>query len=195
MRRRPYYQPTPTGKEMGWISPLSSCRTVHELQQELDELDLKADIEWAKYIHTKDEDCWNEVLALESEREMMGLVAYIPKAGEGKISKIRGLWPRSRARTARGSASTKRGSASLDSVNAWRADYDLPALERLPQGVPGDPHECTLAVAFRMSMEQFGVTVHDIQVSGAGEIELSGEGKDGEMWTAAPEASAVTPTR
>ena len=169
-------------------------QTVHELQQELDTLDLKADIEWAKYIHTKDEDCFNEVLALESEREMMGLVAYIPKAGEGKISKIRGLVAKIKGEVGPRLGIHEARLGALESVNAWRADYELPALERLPQGVPGDPHECTLAVAFRMSMEQLGVQVQDIQVSGAGEIELVGEGEDGEGGTPRP-SSAVMPTR
>ena len=164
-------------------------QTVHELQQELDELDLKADIEWAKYIHTKDEDCFNEVIALESEREMMGLVAYIPKAGEGKISKIRGLLAKIKGEDGPRLGIHEARIASLDSVNAWRADYLLPPLERLPRGVPGDPQQCTLAVAFRMSMEELGVQVQDIQVSGSADIELTGEGEDGEVWAASPELS------
>jgi hypothetical protein len=156
--------------------------TVHELQRELDAIDLKADIEWAKYIHTKDEDCFTEVLALESEREMMGLVAYIPKAGERRIGKIRALVGKLKDRTTAPRLGINEVRLStLDSVNEWRASYKLPPLERLPQGIPGDSHECTLARAFRTSLIEMGVTEASVTVNGSADIGVSGY-LNGETW-------------
>ena len=136
-------------------------QTVRELQEELKVLDLKADIEWAKYVHTKDEDCFNEVLALESEREMKGLIAYIPKAGERRISKIRNLVAKIKGDEGKECDGCDLGLTefrlgALDSVNEWRENYQLPPLDRLPQGIPGDSSECTLARAFQVSLTELG---------------------------------------
>ncbi len=166
-------------------------KVVHELQAELRVLDLQADIEWAKYLHTRDEACFNEVLALESERELKGLIAYIPKAGERRISKIRNLVAQIKGQTEEVCDGCDLGVdevrlTSLAAVNEWRDTYSLPPLDRLPQGVPGEASECTLAVAFRLSMEELGLEVVNVNVEDASTIELEGLYLDGRTWEDEP---------
>lgn len=153
--------------------------TIKELQQEIAGLELEADEQWAKFLKTRDEDCWDQVLAIESEIEMKGMIAYLPKAGERKMSKIQGLVQKIKHTNIPIGVYEARLRA-LDSINAWREDYKLPPLDRLPQGIPGDSHECTLARAFRMSLKDMGLTEVNAQVSNGCEIGLTGMNAGGE---------------
>jgi hypothetical protein len=167
-------------------------QTIAELQEEIRILDLKADIEWAKYIHTKDEDCWDEVRALESEAEFKGTIAYIPKAGELKVSKIRNLISRVKGRTHGPNIGTWQARLdTLEGINEWRETYGLPALERLPRGVPGDQHECTIAKALRMSMDELKAQEVSVSVAGGGEISVSGVLSDGKVIDDRPNLGAA----
>lgn len=153
--------------------------TIHELQAELADLDLKRDIEWAKYVHTKDEDCWTEVLALESEREMLGLIAYVPKAGEAKVGKVRKLIEKVQGKDGPLLGSWESRLKGLDAINAWRAEYELPPLVRLPKGIPGNSEECVFAKAFITSIKEMGGENIDVRVQSGDDIGLNWMAADG----------------
>jgi hypothetical protein len=151
--------------------------TIAELQAELDALNLKADDYWSKYVRTGDLDCFNEVVALEGMIEMKGLIAYMPKAGESKIGRIRALVNRVRASAGEpelpamideAMAAYDRRVATLDAVNAFRADLGLPMLDRLPRGVVGDAAECTIARAIALGFEKNtkGLRLVGVSISG-----------------------------
>lgn len=160
--------------------------TIAELQTELADLNLEADEKWAKYLKTKDVDCFNEVVALESEIEMKALIAHVPKAGEGKVSKVRGLIARIKGQAdedcpdctlPRELESRLR---TLEAVNMFRVEIGLPPLGRLPRGVVGDSHECTIAKAFQIGWEGTGMEFGQVSISGGGGNSLHWKDATGE---------------
>lgn len=153
--------------------------TLKELRGEIRDLKLEADEKWARYLKDNDEDCFDEVRALDGEVEMLGLIAHIPTVGERKVGKVRKLLARVQGKGDAMFDGCNLGTSearikSLESINAWRDSYGLPPLDRLPRGVPGDTQQCTLARAFHSSMMEMGLDEHTIHwsVGGGGSVEL-----------------------
>src|SRR6185437_12333425 len=168
--------------------------TIRELRREIKDLGLQADEQWAKYIQTKDEDCYQAVLALDGEAAMLSAVAYVPKKGERKIGRVRDLVAKVKGANRDSNWTDSNGMyhspfqapegteariRSLESVNAWREHYNLPPLERLPRGIPGDSHECVLARAFKLSLAEMGHGDSNVGVGGSADVELRVMGESG----------------
>lgn len=145
---------------------------VADLQAEITGLQLQADERFAQYIKTGKRECYDEVLALDSEVEMKGLIAYMPKVGEGKVSRVRGLIQS--IKQAAGVPCPEcelphEKEARLDAlrtVNMWRESIGLPLLDRLPRGIMGDSTECTLARAISTGWEGTGLSLSDVKING-----------------------------
>jgi len=160
--------------------------TLRELRKEIKALDLQADEQWAKYIQTGDEECYEQVLALDSEAAMMSAVAYVPKKGEHHVGRMRNLIGKLKGHTLVAREETEARLQALESINAWRDSYGLTPLERLPMGIPGDSSRCTLAMAFRMSVKELGATDQGISVTGSDSITVSWQNADGTWETVHP---------
>ena len=148
--------------------------TIHELQRELDGLDAARRSQWKKWVKTGDLDCFNEVVALDGEIALKELVAHVPTAGEKKVGRVRDLVNRARTLASESAIATRLRHhgiedesrlAALDVVNGWRESVSLPPLDRLPKGVVGDSHDCTLARAFAYGIPED--RFHSIEVSGS----------------------------
>lgn len=155
--------------------------SIRQLREEIESLELQQDVEWAKYIKTGDVECYNTVRALESEAEMKGLIAYLPKAGEGKTKRIRDLIGKIKEQDDDVEACegcdelpsfAERRIKTLESINAWREEYGIPLLDRLPRGSLGNSEECVIANAFN-SIHTLTVGDHEWDVYG---VSISGNG-------------------
>ena len=158
---------------------------VTQLRKEIKDLNLQSDEMWASYVKTGDQECFEAVRAIDSEVEMKGLIAYLPKAGEGKIAKIRKLVNKVKAMT--DESETCEGCEELPrvyetrldtlaSINAWREEYGIPLLDRLPKGIMGDPHDCVIARAFHideMTIDDEVWQFYEVNISGESGNKLS----------------------
>lgn len=144
--------------------------TIRELQTELKALDLEADEQWKQWIETGDVDCFNRVQGLDSEIEMKGMIAYIPKGGEVKISKIKKLVNKVRESAGEqklGRIGIEEGRLrTMETINMFREDIGLPKLDRMPQGVLGNSSECTIARALSWDSGEAGIKFDGVHVAG-----------------------------
>ena len=148
--------------------------TVKELRSEIKDLRLEQDEKWAEYIRTGDRECFDTVTAIDTEVEMKGLIAYMPKAGEAKIAKLQRLINKARKQKGDGDDGTRVGLPkiydsrikALEMANVWREELGLPLLDRLPPGIVGNSHECVMARAFTWEGEVNGKTFGGVSIGG-----------------------------
>jgi hypothetical protein len=161
--------------------------TIAELQMELRDLQLEADARWKQYIKTGSRECFESVLALDSEVEMKALIAHIPKAGEVKVGRVRTLIDKLKRSVDKDCPecdlpeSIQARINTLATINDWRDSFGLPLLDRMPQGLIGDPAECTIARAVAMGWENLpGKTLLEVNISGDS-FHIDFEDDDGKM--------------
>lgn len=165
--------------------------TVAELQAELRDLHLEQDARWKEYVKKGTKECYDAALAISSEVEMKALIAHIPKVGEKKVGKIKGLLDKVRGDAAcpdcdlPGDVQARLD--SLDTVNAWREEHGLPVLDRLPRGVMGDATDCVLARAFmpgddKIRWEGEDWNLSEIHIGGGGDNRLIVYRNRGDGW-------------
>lgn len=138
-------------------------QTIKDLRAEVEALDVQADSVFAGLLD-KDADwahLFQQVNAIEGERVMKELIAYVPKKGDAtvaslvsKIKKLKG----ERHLTDTQQRHLDVMEARLDtinSINEWRESLGLPPLERFPRSVPGDGKECAIARAVVTNFNDF----------------------------------------